>query len=615
MHLNSEQLKIVEHISSPLCVLAGAGTGKTRCIVAKLVYLIRQGYNPSRILTLTFSKKAADEIKQRVNNLTGSVPEWTSTFHSFAMRILKSTPSSILDRLGIKRNFTVTDRNDAIHIMKTVTSEFTEEAPEEIYTILSKHRQSYYETEEELKLRLERELSLPALKAAMDYLDTLKKNNRVDFDDLQLYLVRLLLYGNLNISERFSYVLVDEFQDTNDIEMQIIELLVPRDASHITVVGDVQQSIYEFRGARPSNVKRFIEHYRPEIMYLQLNYRSAEEILHLANSISDELSRYWQLRMPVLESTQDIPADITINIFEDSDQEAAFIAETVSKASPSDTVILARRNSILRDMESHLIRAGIPCKVEGDISFLERAEIKDVLSYLQFAMNPRDSISFRRAVQVPRRGIGEAKINRILSLTDSKTDILQAIEIFIKSDPGANYKLQHFLNIIKKIAPVAQTRPWQSLRILLSEIDLKAYLEKTYKSTYRQRLDSIEELSVLLKRYEEDGKTLTDLYIDFRDEDTDTDNQRIKLMTIHRAKGLEWPHVILIATEDGIFPDYRSDINEELRLLYVAITRAKHTLTITASKRRFFNGNYESRRTSSFISFLKQRIYQSTCVL
>lgn len=615
MQLNSEQLRIVEHTSSPLCVLAGAGTGKTRCIVAKLVYLIRQGYNSSRILTLTFNKKAADEIKQRVNNLTGSIPEWTSTFHSFAMRVLKNTPSSVLDRLGIKRNFTVTDRDDAIHIMKTVTPEFVEEAPEEIYAILSRHRQSYYETEDELRLRLERELSLPAVKAAMSYLDTLRKNNRVDFDDLQLYLVRLLLYGNLNIPDRFSYVLVDEFQDTNEIEMQIIELLVPQYASHITVVGDVQQSIYEFRGARPSNVKRFIEHYKPEIMYLQLNYRSAEDILHLANNISDELSRYWQLRMPVLEPTRDIPATITINLFEDSDQEAAFIVKTVSNATPSDVVILARRNSILRDMEGHLIRAGIPCKVEGDISFLERAEIKDVLSYLQFAMNPRDSISFRRAVQAPRRGIGEAKINRILSLTNSNVDILQAVETFIKSDQSNNYKLEHFLNIIKKIAPIAQTKPWQALRTLLNEIDFKSHFQKAYKSTFRQRLDNIEELSVLLKRYEEEGKTLTDLYVDFREEDTDTDNQRVKLMTIHKAKGLEWPHVILIAVEDGMFPDYRSDINEELRLLYVAITRAKHTLTITASKRRFFNGNYESHRTSSFISFLRQKNHQPSCAL
>ena len=628
--LNEPQREAVLHTDGPLLILAGAGSGKTRVLTHRIAYLIdERGVNPWNILAITFTNKAAEEMRQRVDSLVsfGAESIWVSTFHSACVRILRR----FIDRLGYDNRFTIYDTDDQKTLMKEVCRKV------DIDTKVYKERNllaAVSSAKNEMILPDEFELNaggdfgqLKIAKVYREYEAQLKANNAMDFDDLLVKTVQLLETQPDVLEyyqERFRYIMVDEYQDTNTVQFRLVRLLAGK-YRNLCVVGDDDQSIYKFRGANIRNILDF-EHEFPDahVVRLEQNYRSTGNILNAANGV---IRNNRNRKEKTLWTDNGEGEKIQLRQFDTAFDEAEYIAEDIKKevqegASYNDSAVLYRTNAQSRLFEEKFIAMNIPYKIVGGINFYARREIKDLLAYLKTVDNGQDDLAVRRIINVPKRGIGLTTINRIQESADERGigfyEALLAPELI----PGVGRsvsKLDSFAALIEYFK--GQTEK-ESITDLLREIIEKTgyveSLEAEDKVEAESRIENIDELVNKAAAYEEDCQDrgeeaslsgfLEEVALVADIDSLDEDQDYVVLMTLHSAKGLEFPHVYLAGMEDGLFPSYMTitsddneDLEEERRLCYVGITRAEEKLTLTCARRRMVRGETQFNKMSRFI--------------
>ena len=629
--LNEPQREAVRHTDGPLLILAGAGSGKTRVLTHRIAYLIEElGVNPWNILAITFTNKAAGEMRQRVDNLVGFGSEsiWVSTFHSMCVRILRR----FIDRLGYDSRFTIYDTDDQKTLMKAVCKKVdidTKRFKERMLLSVISSAKNEMILPEEFELNAGGDFAqLKIAKVYREYEAQLKANNALDFDDLLVKTVQLLQTQpdvRENYQERFRYIMVDEYQDTNTVQFKLVSLLAGK-YRNLCVVGDDDQSIYKFRGANIRNILDFEKEYPDaKVIKLEQNYRSTGNILSAANGV---ISNNKGRKDKTLWTANGEGEKISLRQFDTAYDEAEFIAEDIKKevrdgASYNDNAVLYRTNAQSRLLEEKFIAMNIPYKIVGGINFYARREIKDILAYLKTVDNGQDDLSVRRIINVPKRGIGLTTINRIQESADERGISFYEALLAPEMIPGAGRsasKLDSFAALIEYFKGQAEK---ESLTDLLNEIlDMTGYaqnLEADDEIDAESRLQNIEELLNKAAAYEEDCEdrgekaTLSGFLeevalvadIDSLEEDQDY----VVLMTLHSAKGLEFPHVYLAGMEDGLFPSYMTitgddpeELEEERRLCYVGITRAEQQLTLTCARKRMVRGETKYNNISRFVS-------------
>ena len=629
--LNEPQREAVRHTDGPLLILAGAGSGKTRVLTHRIAYLIEElGVNPWNILAITFTNKAAGEMRQRVDNLVGFGSEsiWVSTFHSMCVRILRR----FIDRLGYDSRFTIYDTDDQKTLMKAVCKKVdidTKQFKERMLLSVISSAKNEMILPEEFELNAGGDFAqLKIAKVYREYEAQLKANNALDFDDLLVKTVQLFQTQpdvRENYQERFRYIMVDEYQDTNTVQFKLVSLLAGK-YRNLCVVGDDDQSIYKFRGANIRNILDFEKEYPDaKVIKLEQNYRSTGNILNAANGV---ISNNKGRKDKTLWTANGEGEKISLRQFDTAYDEAEFIAEDIKKevrdgASYNDNAVLYRTNAQSRLLEEKFIAMNIPYKIVGGINFYARREIKDILAYLKTVDNGQDDLSVRRIINVPKRGIGLTTINRIQESADERGISFYEALLAPEMIPGAGRsasKLDSFAALIEYFKGQAEK---ESLTDLLNEIlDMTGYaqnLEADDEIDAESRLQNIEELLNKAAAYEEDCEdrgekaTLSGFLeevalvadIDSLEEDQDY----VVLMTLHSAKGLEFPHVYLAGMEDGLFPSYMTitgddpeELEEERRLCYVGITRAEQQLTLTCARKRMVRGETQYNRISRFVS-------------
>ena len=628
--LNEPQREAVLHTDGPLLILAGAGSGKTRVLTHRIAYLIdERGVNPWNILAITFTNKAAEEMRQRVDSLVsfGAESIWVSTFHSACVRILRR----FIDRLGYDNRFTIYDTDDQKTLMKEVCRKV------DIDTKVYKERNllaAVSSAKNEMILPDEFELNaggdfgqLKIAKVYREYEAQLKANNALDFDDLLVKTVQLLETQPDVLEyyqERFRYIMVDEYQDTNTVQFRLVRLLAGK-YRNLCVVGDDDQSIYKFRGANIRNILDF-EHEFPDahVVRLEQNYRSTGNILNAANGV---IRNNRNRKEKTLWTDNGDGEKIQLRQFDTAFDEAEYIAEDIKKevqegASYNDSAVLYRTNAQSRLFEEKFIAMNIPYKIVGGINFYARREIKDLLAYLKTVDNGQDDLAVRRIINVPKRGIGLTTINRIQESADERG--IGFYEALLAPDliPGVGRsasKLDSFAALIEYFK--GQTEK-ESITDLLREIIEKTgyveSLEAEDKVEAESRIENIDELVNKAAAYEEDCQDrgeeaslsgfLEEVALVADIDSLDEDQDYLVLMTLHSAKGLEFPHVYLAGMEDGLFPSYMTitsddneDLEEERRLCYVGITRAEEKLTLTCARRRMVWGETQFNKMSRFI--------------
>lgn len=629
--LNPMQREAAVHTEGPLLILAGAGSGKTRVLTHRIAYLMEEkGVNPWNILAITFTNKAASEMRERVNKIAGMGAEsvWVSTFHSACVRILRRH----IEVLGFGSNFTIYDADDQKTVMKEIFRKF------DINTKIYKERGVLAEishAKDELITPEEMELNAggdpDARKIAgmyKEYQSILRGNNALDFDDLIVKTVELFQH-NPDIldyyQERFKYIMVDEYQDTNTAQFKFISLLASK-YENLCVVGDDDQSIYKFRGANIGNILGF-EHVFPDakVIRLEQNYRSTKNILNAANAvIANNTSR----KSKTLWTENSEGERIHFRQFMNGYEEAEYVVGEISRAHREngakykDCAVLYRTNAQSRLFEEKCLLANIPYKIVGGVNFYARKEIKDLLCYLKTIDNSRDDLAVRRIINVPKRGIGATTLGRIQDYADKMSvsfyDALRVAEE-VPSIGRSLSKIDGFVTFIQSLKSKAES---YTVRELLEEvIELTGYVaelqaEDTDES--KARIENIDELISKTESYqeamEEQGQTATlsgfleEIALIADIDSVDPDQDYVLLMTLHSAKGLEFPRVFLAGMEDGMFPSYmsiisddRSDLEEERRLCYVGITRAMEDLTLTSARQRMLRGEVQYNKVSRFV--------------
>lgn len=619
--LNEKQKEAVLHFESPLLVLAGAGSGKTKVITHKIMYLVKNFNIPLyRILAITFTNKAAEEMKERVEKALKERPQWIMTFHSFAAKFLRYEAENV----GYDRNFVIYDEEDSKKLIKKVLKDLNlnEELikPDKVKDYISKIKQED-NPEEYLDLL---SFSIPHIKQIYEkYEEDLKNSNAFDFDDLLVKSVKILR-NNPDILQRwqnkFDYILVDEYQDTNKIQHQLLKLIVG-DKPTITVVGDPAQCIYTWRGAHPENILDFEKDFpNTKIIKLERNYRSTKKILDAANAVISKSKGKWKSKLLTLWTEKEEGEEIKLFSLSNEKEESSFIAKKIKELSNytpyKEFAILVRMSFLTRNLEEAMILYGIPYQIVGGLKFYERAEIKDILSYLRVALNPRDYASFERSITTPPRGIGEKGLEYIKSnFKESWLDALK--ESFNKFNQKTKLKVQEYLELMDYVIENANKNPAQTAKHIVEKTGYEEYLQKEYEKDWEDRLANINELIVALEEVEKSGKTLTEFLEETslsQAQDNIEDSNKVKIMTVHAAKGLEFNTVFVAGLEDGIFPSGRAfndptQMEEERRLFYVAITRAKERLYLTYSKeRRSFGNKPLSTKPSQFLKDIKEYI-------
>ncbi len=635
--LNEPQREAVLHVDGPLLILAGAGSGKTRVLTHRIAYLIEElGVNPWNILAITFTNKAAGEMRQRVDDLVGFGSEsiWVSTFHSMCVRILRR----FIDRLGYDSSFTIYDTDDQKTLMKAVCKKIdidTKQFKERMLLSVISSAKNEMILPEEFELNAGGDFAqLKIAKVYREYEAQLKANNALDFDDLLVKTVQLLQTQPdvcENYQERFRYIMVDEYQDTNTVQFKLVSLLAGK-YRNLCVVGDDDQSIYKFRGANIRNILDFEKEYPDaKVIKLEQNYRSTENILNAANGV---ISNNRGRKDKTLWTANGEGEKIGLRQFDTAYDEAEFIAEDIKRevqsgASYNDSAVLYRTNAQSRLLEEKFIAMNIPYKIVGGINFYARREIKDILAYLKTVDNGQDNLSVRRIINVPKRGIGLTTINRIQEAADARGISFYDALLVPEMIPGvgrSSSKLNSFAALVEYLKGQAEK---ESLTDLLNEIlDMTGYtqnLEADDEIDAESRLQNIEELLNKAAAYEEDcadrdeKATLSGFLeevalvadIDSLEEDQDY----VVLMTLHSAKGLEFPHVYLAGMEDGLFPSYMTitgddpeELEEERRLCYVGITRAEQKLTLTCARKRMVRGETQYNSLSRFVREIPQEV-------
>ena len=625
--LNDRQKEGVFITEGPVLILAGAGSGKTGVITHRIAYLIdEKEVNPYNILAITFTNKAAKEMKERVDRLTGLGADaaWIMTFHAACVRILRR----YIDRLGYDTNFTIYDTDDQKSVIKDVcklmdidTKKYKErmllseisKAKDELITPDIMYQNSGGEYQ---KMRI--------AEVYREYQEQLKKNNAVDFDDIINLTVELFMKEPEVLKyyqDRFKYIMVDEYQDTNTAQFKLIHLLASANRN-LCVVGDDDQSIYKFRGANIMNILNF-EQYFPDatVIKLEQNYRSTQNILDAANAV---IKNNDGRKSKSLWTDKDGGAKLKLAVYDSEFEEARGIAaDIVSKSEEynySDCAILYRTNAQSRVLEEKLLMENIPYRIYGGVNFYGRREIKDILAYLKTIDNAKDDLAVRRILNVPKRGIGATTMDKLqVYAYENNITFYEALTKAddISSVSRAAAKIKPFVELIRGFRKNLQEYSIKELiEEILEKVEYMAYLEDndTPEDAAERRLN-IDELISKATQYEEgeDFPTLSGfleevaLVADI--DNMDNESNVVSLMTLHSAKGLEFPVVYLSGMEDGLFPSYMSitegsvgELEEERRLCYVGITRAKEKLILTAAKRRMVRGETQLNRVSRFVN-------------
>lgn len=636
--LNTQQQEAVRTTEGPLLILAGAGSGKTRVLTQRTAYLVEEmGVNPWHIMAITFTNKAASEMRERIDRMVGFGAEsiWVSTFHSTCVRILRR----YIDRLGYGTNFTIYDADDQKTLMKDICKRL------EIDTKLYKEKSflaAISSAKDELVDPVEFESRAAGdyakrrqAQVYREYQSALKQNNALDFDDLIMKTVELFkLDAEVldSYQERFRYLMIDEYQDTNTAQFELVRLLATK-YRNLCVVGDDDQSIYKFRGANIYNILNF-EKYFPDaaVIRLEQNYRSTQNILDaanavIANNVSRKEKRLWtengqgeRIGFEQLDTGQ-----------EEADLVASDIVRRVKsgECSYGDCAVLYRTNAQSRLFEERFIVGNIPYKIVGGVNFYARKEIKDLLCYLKTIDNGMDDLAVRRIINVPKRGIGAATVNRVAAYAaDRQMSFFQALSM-AEDIPGigkAAAKVRPFVLLIQSMrAKAGILSVSELLNDIIENTGYVKELEAEDTEEAKARIENIDELISKAVDYEESagqptlGEFLEEVALVADIDSLEEDSDYVVLMTLHSAKGLEFPNVYLAGMEDGLFPSYMSivsdtaeaDIEEERRLAYVGITRAMRRLTVTCARMRMVRGETQYNKVSRFVKEIPPQLLGS----
>ena len=624
--LNPKQKEAVLHTDGPLLILAGAGSGKTRVLTHRIAYLIDEcGVNPWNIMAITFTNKAAGEMRERVDNLVGFGAEsiWVSTFHSSCVRILRRH----IENLGYTTSFSIYDSDDQKTLMRQVfktldidTKQFKERS---VLAAISSAKDKLI-TPEEFLLNAGGDFREKKTgEIYKEYQKQLKKNNALDFDDLIVKTVELF-QNNPQIldyyQERFRYIMVDEYQDTNMAQFKLVSLLASK-YRNLCVVGDDDQSIYRFRGADIQNILSF-ENTFPGTMVIKLeqNYRSTQNILDAANEV---IRHNFGRKDKTLWTANGEGDKILFKQFDTAKDEADFVVRQIrdSGYSYQDQAVLYRTNAQSRLLEERCIFYNVPYRLVGGVNFYQRKEIKDILAYLKTIANGVDDLSVIRIINVPKRGIGATTIGRVTAFASEHNMSFYDTLKEAKQIPGigkAAEKISRFIAQMEAFRAMAYSEEYSMKDLIdhiLEDTGYEEELQEEGEIEAQTRLENIEELINKAAAYEEDSEHPTlDEFLEQVALVADIDNvddteDRVTLMTLHSAKGLEFPKVYLVGMEDGLFPGMMSimsgdktEMEEERRLCYVGITRAKKELVLTASRQRMINGETRWSKPSRFIN-------------
>ncbi len=637
--LNDKQKEAVLHFEGPLLILAGAGSGKTRVLTHRIAYLIEEHQVPPyHILALTFTNKAANEMRERVNNIIeyGAGSIWVSTFHSTCVRILRR----FIDHLGYDNAFTIYDSDDQKSLMKDICKQLnidTKKYKERTFLNAISSAKDELKTPEQYADEVAKEYNKKIFgRVYKEYQKRLKQNNALDFDDLIMLTVQLF-QQNAEIlnhyQERFPFILVDEYQDTNTAQFTLLSLLASR-YQNLCVVGDDDQSIYRFRGANIHNILNFEKIFpATKVIRLEQNYRSTKNILAAASGVIKHNS---MRKEKTLWTTAEAGAPISYGRYDNEYEEAQGIAADIHRQvkdgmSYSDFAILYRTNAQSRVFEEKLIYEGIPYRIIGAVNFYARKEIKDILCYLKTINNSADDIAIKRIINIPRRGIGQTTIGRISDYAFSQEMPFYEALRRVDEIPGctrASAKIHSFVSLIEHFRMKLRGEMYSLEDMTQELLDVTGYvreLEAENTDEANGRIENIESLMNKIVQYEEDnnGGTLNDLLEDIAlvaDIDTVSDDaEQVLLMTLHSAKGLEFPNVYICGMEETIFPgasavfgDDPSELEEERRLCYVGITRAMKKLTLTSANQRMRNGEMNFNRPSRFINEIPRHLVKQT---
>ena len=637
-NLNTPQKEAVLYTEGPLLILAGAGSGKTRVLTHRIAYLIDEvGVNPWNILAITFTNKAAQEMRERVNDLVGMGAEsiWVSTFHSACVRILRRH----IDFLGFDNHFVIYDTDDQKNIMKEVCRRLnidTKLYKEKALLSEISHAKEELLTPDDMEKAAVGDFNMKKVSSAYrEYQTVLMNNNALDFDDLIARTVELFEKHPQVLEyyqERFRYIMVDEYQDTNTAQFRLVELLSSK-YKNLCVVGDDDQSIYKFRGANIRNILDFEKSF-PEarVIRLEQNYRSTKNILEAANHV---IANNEGRKAKTLWTENEEGTKVHFRQFLNGYEEAEYITGEIMKAKREglsdykECAVLYRTNAQSRLFEEKFLTAGIPYKIVGGINFYSRKEIKDLLAYLKTIDNAKDDLSVRRILNVPRRGIGEATQAKVQEFADhmgySFYEALRVAEE-VPSIRRSLSKINDFVSFIQSLK--AKAAEYNVRELLEDIIRLTGYvdeLEKEGTEEAESRIENINELISKTQAYmdtmeEQDEPASLSGFLEevalVADIDTvDPSQDYVLLMTLHSAKGLEFPRVYMAGMEDGIFPGYVSimngdldEIEEERRLCYVGITRAMKDLTLTSARQRMVRGETQINKISRFVKEIPREL-------
>lgn len=628
--LNDKQYEAVINYEGPSLVIAGAGSGKTKVLTHKIAYLIQDlGIKPWNILAITFTNKAANEMKQRVENLVGELSHdmWIGTFHSICVRILRR----YIDRIGFDSSFIIFDTSDQRTMIKNCLKDlqiddkmFTERI---VQFEISNAKNEMLEPDSYLArangdFRKEKIANIYSM-----YQKRLKENNAIDFDDIINFTIKILT-ENPDVleyyTEKFKYILVDEYQDTNKAQFMLVSLLASR-YGNITVVGDNDQGIYSFRGADISNILNFERDFPgTKIIKLEQNYRCSKNILNVANSVIKNNEIKYDKKLWTQNEQGNLP-----NVYkaEDEYDEARYIVEQINHLKKeeyykySDFAILYRMNTQSRAIEEILVREDIPYKIIGGLKFYERKEIKDIIAYLRLIYNPNDNLSLIRIINEPKRGIGNTSLEKVQIIAqDNDTSMYEVIKNADKY--GLNRVFANSREFIQTIEELRQTKNDMLISELITQTLKKTgyikALEVENTVEAENRIANLEEFLTVAIEFEEQiaENTLAE-FLESITLSSDVDNleemkDSVTLMTLHSAKGLEFNTVFLVGMEEGIFPGYKSigepkELEEERRLCYVGITRAKNNLYFTCAKHRTIFGSTSYNSMSRFIEEIPEQ--------
>lgn len=638
--LNEQQKEAVFHTEGPLLILAGAGSGKTRVLTHRIAYLIEErGVNPWNILAITFTNKAAGEMRERVDRLVGFGAEsiWVSTFHSTCVRILRR----YIDRIGFDTNFTIYDSDDQKSLMRDVCRVLdvdTKKYKERMFLSAISAAKDEMITPDEYELNAAGDFGKQKIaQAYREYERQLHANNALDFDDLLLKTVQLFRTQPdvlESYQERFRYIMVDEYQDTNTVQFKFVSLLAAK-YQNLCVVGDDDQSIYKFRGANIRNILNFEQEFQnARVIKLEQNYRSTQNILNAANAV---IQNNRGRKDKTLWTDNGDGEKVHLRQFDTAYDEAEFVADDIRKniengGTYQDYAILYRTNAQSRMFEEKFVACNIPYKIVGGVNFYARREIKDLLCYLKTIDNGRDDLAVRRIINVPKRGIGLTTITRIQESAAAREIGFYEALLGLDLIPGvarAASKLDSFVALIEYFKRRSDE---VSITDLMNEIIEKTgyieNLEAEDKEDAQARIENIEELVSKIAAYEEQcaaeqvkpslSQFLEEVALVADIDSLEENPDYVVLMTLHSAKGLEFPHVYLVGMEDGLFPSYMTitsdndeDLEEERRLCYVGITRAEQELTMTCARKRMTRGETHYNRMSRFLQEIPKELMEN----